>query len=610
MIGSLAFLAFAAPALGPAGADTNVTRILEANRAAIGAMPPEGTLVIDYSQKQSGLAGTTFHVIDLASGAFVERTDAIVISQARGFDGRIPWQTDVSGVSTEQLRGDRIPVAVNQAYRNANRWWRPDRGGAKIVYLGQEKVGGRPTDHLSVIPPGGGRFEAWFDRETHYLVQTAEPQQFFQTRTSYGDYERIRGRMIPRSQTIDFGNGDPEELHATKITFAPARKMAAFARPTERPPGGQIEGGRKSVTLPFRLLNNHVYVEARVNGKGPYTFIVDTGGHTLISPRVAREAGLKVVGAGVTSGAGEKSESTGYARYREIALGAVRLTDQPAFITNIYQPAIEGIPVDGMVGFELFARFAIRIDYGSKTMTLTEFDAFRPDGSSTPVPFNFYDHLPSIDGRIDNLPAHFDIDTGSRSEIDVTSPFVAQHRLRELYRPGLDAITGWGVGGASHAYVVRMPSITIGTVKVPGVVTGLSKAKAGSFSDPSFDGNIGSGLLKRFVATFDYSRQIMYLKPLDPQPADAGAFDRSGMWINAAKAGYVVEHVSPDGPADQAGLLKGDVIIAINGDPPRAEALSAARTMLKILPAGSSVKLMILREGKTRTIELRLRELI
>ncbi|NMO20768.1 hypothetical protein HPC49_25755 [Pyxidicoccus fallax] len=34
-------------------------------------------------------------------------------------------------------------------------------------------------------------------------------------------------------------------------------------------------------------------------------------------------------------------------------------------------------------------------------------------------------------------------------------------------------------------------------------------AKRGAFSDAAYDGNIGSGLLKRFVATFDYPRQVL-----------------------------------------------------------------------------------------------------
>ena len=584
--------------------------VLAANREAVGRMPAQGTLELEYILDASGLTGPATSVHDLATGAFVDRYETSVISGGNGFGGQIPWQTDVSGVSTDQEEGDRIPVAVNEAYRNANLWWRPDRGGAKLLCVGRETVDGRPADHIAVTPRGGHRFEAWFDAGSHMLVRTAEPQQFFKTQTLYGDYRPVSGTMIAHSRIVDFGTGDPQKNVLKRASFGPARPLAAYSRPKSPPGGGHIEGGSRSVTLPFRLLNNHVYVEATVNGKGPYTFIVDTGGHTLISPRVADEAGLKVEGAGKTSGAGEKTETTGFARYREIALGPVRLTDQPAFITNIYQPSIEGIPVEGMVGFELFARFAVQLDYGAKTMTIADFAAFDPRDAGIPVPFKFYDHLPAVRGTIENLPARFDIDTGSRSELDITSRFVERHNLRDRYRPGVSAITGWGVGGAARSYVVRVPSLTLGSVKVPGVVAGLSESKAGSFSDPNYEGNIGSGLLKRFAVSFDYSRQIIYLKPLDPQPADAGAFDRSGLWINAGDGGFLVENVASGGPGEQAGLLKGDIITAINGKSVRSEELSNARTLLRSLPAGTAVELSVLRAGKSQVVRVQLRDLI
>lgn len=499
---------------------------------------------------------------------------------------------------------------MNEAYRNANLWWRRDRGGAIVSYIGREEVGGQPADHLAATPRGGRRFEAWFDSQSHLLVRTAEPQQFFQTQTLYGDYRRVSGVMLPQSRTVDFGTGDPQELKLVRARFGPARPIATYSRPRVSPGGGHFEGSARSASIPFRLLNNHVYVEATVNGKGPYTFIVDTGGHTLLSPRVASEAGLQVVGSGATSGAGEGTAKTGFARYREIALGPVRMTDQPAFITDIYDRSIEGIPVDGMVGFELFARFAVKLDYGTKTMTITDFSAFNPKGAGTAVPFKFYDHLPAVRGAIDGLPARFDIDTGSRMEVDITSPFVARHRLQDRYRPGVRTITGWGVGGASRSYVVRLPWLTLGTVKVSSLVAGLSEAKSGSISDPNYEGNVGSGLLKRFVATFDYRHQVMYLKGLDPQPVDAGRFDRSGMWLNAADRGFALEYVAAGGPAEQAGVLKGDVITAINRKAAVAAELSDARALLRSLPPRSTVELTLIREDQPRTIRVQLRDLI
>jgi hypothetical protein len=598
--------AVAAPALQTTEA------VLAANQAAVGQMPRKGAMRAEYRLEVSGLAGGGLRRTDLATGAFAQSIDAGPASLANGYDGKTPWQQDISGVATDQEGGDRILVAVNEAYRNANLWWRADRGGAQVSYIGREAEGGRTFDHLAVTPRGGGRFEAWFDADTHLLARTAEPQQFFNTQTLYGDYRREGLVTAAHSLSIDFGLGPTniQKLTLTKLTFGPARPLATYRRPTDPPKGGHIEGAAASVTVPFRLLNNHIYVQATVNGTGPYTFIVDTGGHTLISPRTAKAAGLTSVGESATSGAGEKTETTGFARYREIALGAVRLTDQTGFVTNIYDQAIEGIPVDGMLGFELFARFAVRIDYGAQTMTLWDFGKFKPKGAGTPVPFVFYDHLPAVKGFIDDMPARFDIDTGSRVEIDITSPFVTSRNLRGRYKPGISTITGWGVGGASRSYVVRIPSLTLGTVKAGNVVAGLSEAKGGSISDRNYEGNIGSAFLKRFVVTFDYSRKTMYLKPIAPPPADAGRFDRSGLWINAADGGYKVTFVAPGSPAADAGLAEGDVITAIDGKLAQPQGLSDARIALRALPAGAKVALAVTRKGAKRDVTLTLRDLI
>jgi hypothetical protein len=586
--------------------------VLAAHHAAVGPLPASGAMRAEYKVEAAGLTGAGSTETDLTTGAFVTQMSAGPVSLANGYDGVTPWQRDISGVATDQQGGDRIPVAVNEAYRNANLWWRADRGGATLAYVGRETEGGRAYDHLAVTPKGGGRFEAWFDADTHLLARTAEPQQFFHTQTLYGDYRREGPVTVAHRRSVDFGTGpsNVQTYTLTRLSFGPARPRSAYARPTAPPGGGRIVGGAASVTVPFRLLNNHVYVEATIDGKGPYTFIVDTGGHTLISPRAAKAAGLTSVGESATSGAGEKTGVTGFARYHEIALGQARLTDQTGFVTGVYDKAIEGIPVDGMLGFELFARFAVRLDYGARTMTLWDPARFDPKGAGTAVPFVFYDHLPAVRGYIDDMPARFDIDTGSRVEVDVTSPFVARMNLRARYTPGISTITGWGVGGASRSYVVRIPSLTLGTVRADDVVAGLSEAKGGSISDPNYEGNVGSGFLKRFVVTFDYAHKTMYLRPLAPPPADAGSFDRSGLWINAADRGFEVTAVAAGTPAAEAGLAAGDLITAIDGEPARSEGLSDARAALRALPAGSRVTLAVRRGDVERTVGLTLRDLI
>jgi C-terminal processing protease CtpA/Prc len=132
---------------------------------------------------------------------------------------------------------------------------------------------------------------------------------------------------------------------------------------------------------------------------------------------------------------------------------------------------------------------------------------------------------------------------------------------------------------------------------VQGPVAGLSEDKGGSISDPNYEGNIGSGFLKRFVVTFDYAHQKMYLKPAQPAPADAGNFDRSGMWINAGPDGYVVTEVAAGGPAARAGVEVGDIITELDGAAARSAGLSQARSLLRARPSGTKVELRLRRSG-------------
>jgi len=609
---TLLALAANAPAHAEAEADATAASIVSANRAAVGSIPATGTVELRYANTSSGMTGTLVVRYDRATGAYAQAQEAEGIRNSDGFDGRTPWQQDISLAYTQQMGGDRPATAASAAYRNANLWWRADRGGAQIRFVGRETIEGRAQDHLIVTLKQGHGFDAWFDAETHLLTRIREDRQFFHVTELYSDYRPEQGVMLAHKVVVDPGMG--AEALSTSIlqsaTIAAARPLSAYAMPHVPLTGAAIVGAT-STTVPFRLLNNHIYLQATVNGKGPYTFIVDTGGHTLLSPRLVREVGLKTVGAAVTSGAGEGHETTGFVHFDEIAIGKARLTNQVGFATAIYDASIEGIPVDGMVGFELIRRLVTTVDYGARTMTLTEPSAFKPTPAlGTSVPFVFYDHLPNVTGSALGLPARFDIDTGSRSEIDFTSPFVRTHDLRAKFAKGASVVTGWGVGGPSRSYVVRLPRLMLGSVPVTNIAAGLSEAKNGSISDPAYEGNIGSGLLKRFVVTFDYAHQTMYLKRIVPEPEDIGTFDRSGLWINAKNGGFEVTDVAKDGAGTLAGLAVGDVITAIDGKPAVADQLADARRLLRDRPAGSTVMLTVRRGDESRSVRLTLKDQI
>jgi C-terminal processing protease CtpA/Prc len=81
-------------------------------------------------------------------------------------------------------------------------------------------------------------------------------------------------------------------------------------------------------------------------------------------------------------------------------------------------------------------------------------------------------------------------------------------------------------------------------------------------------------------------------------------FDRSGMWIERTAEGFEIVDVIRDGPAAKAGLAAGNVIVAVEGKPWTALALTSVRqdfkgapgTKLKVKLATGSEKLITLRD--------------
>ncbi|MBS1529925.1 MAG: aspartyl protease family protein, partial [Bacteroidetes bacterium] len=60
--------------------------------------------------------------------------------------------------------------------------------------------------------------------------------------------------------------------------------LVSFFAPRARAQYFDIEGKRKSVTMRFRLIRNLVIIRLKINNKGPFNFILDTGvGFMLIT---------------------------------------------------------------------------------------------------------------------------------------------------------------------------------------------------------------------------------------------------------------------------------------------------------------------------------------
>lgn len=590
-------------------------QLLKAYKAAAGgsAWDTKETMVVDGDFNGLGLTGKVHEISDLKKGRAESDAHFGPASQAEGFDGTTPWQKDMSGTVTQQQGGDALQLAVNGAYRTADLWWLADFGGAAIANQGRKTDATGQYDVLTITPKGGKAFDAWFDAKTHLLTKVVEQQGSQMVATTLSDYRAVEGVMVPYKIVVDAGVGEKylQTITVTKVTFLGAQPDSAYAAPNVAVSDFSIAGGAAATEVPISIINNHIYGPAKVNGKGPYTFIFDTGGRNLVTPPIAKELGIKIEGSLPGTGAGEGVMEGGFANGIDLQVGDAAVKKQLFLVLPLNTMGdVEGVPLPGMVGYETFRRFVTRIDYGAHTLTLIDPKAFDPKDAGTPVKFVFNDHIPEVMGSFEGVPAKYDIDTGARSELTLTKPFAEANHLRDKHPKGVEAVEGWGVGGPTRGYVTRGSEMTLGPVKIDGVVTTLATQEKGAFAGNDYSGNVGGGILKRFVVTFDYNNQIMYLKPLPGPVADTGTFDRAGMWFNRSDAGFKVVDVTKGGPAEEAGLKADDVVVAVDGKPAATLLLYKLREQLRTQKPGTVVSFKVMREGKAQTFKVKLRDLI
>jgi hypothetical protein len=451
----------------------------------------------------------------------------------------------------------------------------------------------------------------WIDQATSLIDHTVEKAALETKSVFFSDYRELQGVRL--AFAVRSTNG--EEKYDQRVTVesielnAPI-EAALFAPPAPPPADFAIADGKSSTTLPFELLNNHIYVQVKLNGKGPFRMLCDTGGANIVTPELAKELGVEPEGALQGRGVGEQSEDVGLVTLDTLQLGDATVKQQ-VFAVFAMGPfaKVEGLSFGGLVGYEIFKRFVVKVDYERSRLTLTLPAAFAYAGSGTIVPFRFNEHVPQVDGEIDGVAGRFDIDTGSRASLDLLGPFVEKNGLKAKYAAKLEGVTGWGVGGPARAAVSRAKTLKLGAVSVEAPVTELTLQQKGAFTDPYVAGNVGAGVLKRFNIVFDYPQQRLIFET-HANTAKPDVFDRAGLWMNEADGGFEVKDVYAASPAAEAAVEVGDLVVAVDGRPIAELTLPGLRQRLRSDAPGTRIRLKLRSGAAEREVTLTLRDLV
>jgi|SRR5215469_15470898 len=610
MRNAAAFFVLCASVMGAASAVAGPAEILAANKAASGgaAWDNKAGLRIEYAYSGQGLTGTVTSIDDVHTGRWVDDARIGPAAQTQGFDGKHTWVRDQSGTVTQQDGGDTRALAVNEGYRRANLWWQPDFGGAKIVSDGTKNDAGASYDVLTISPTGGKAFDAWFDSRTHLLARIVEQQGPQVATSTLSDYRTYDGVELPAKTVTSTGIAKYDQTQSiTSAAFVAMPADQVFAMPATHVADFAIAGGKSRTTVPFELVNNHIYAQVAVNGR-LFTFVFDSGGLNVVTPRTAKILGLESVGHIEGNGGGSGHMDFGLTKVHALRIGDATISDQvlPVAPLDDLAPA-EGRTGGGMIGFETFRRFVTIVDYGQKTLTFIDPSRFDPRDAGTPVPFQFDGNTLIVEASYAGHRGGFVIDTGARMSLTLNSPFVKANDLGAGSAKSVTGVTGWGIGGPTRAAVMRGAPLNIGSFTIAHPIAELSTDTAGSNSDAAIAGNIGAGILKRFVVTLDYGHQTIYLKPIAGAIADLDTFDRSGLWLNDDPAGFKVIDVMPGTPADEAGLKDGDIVTSVDGKPVDSIHLYDLRRRLRNDAPGTTVTFSVKRKGD---VKVTLRDLI
>jgi len=541
----------------------------------------------------ANLQGTVQRWSDITSGQSVLRYSIGPLTGAAGFDGKTAWTQDGADAAKPETTPAALELAANAAFRDRLAFWYPDRGRARIAYKERAEADGRKFDVVSIVPEGGRAFEFWISVETRLIERLVEREAEVTRTEIYSDRRDVQGVKIPFH--VRTTRGDPkfdEIVEVQKIAFNEPLTDVAFGPPAPVPEF-TFPAGRASVDVDFEVFSGHAFVRVMLDGRGPFRMLFDAGGTNV----VAAETAALLVGSGNPV---PRTLSVAATNLNGVELGGQRyvVADIDAFLRRV-----EGLDdVAGIVGLEWFVRMPIKVDYARSRLTLYDPAQFRSAGAGTRVPVAVRGRLPQLRGSIDGTDGNFEIDMGSRGSLTLAPAFAAKHDLATRLSAKSEAITGAGMAGPMRSLLARGKMLKLGAVEVPHPVIAIPREAKGAFAQSDVAGNVGFGVLRQFAITYDLPNDALYFERyLNFGTPDIT--DRGGIWLERGAGGFAVVDVVAAGPAAQAGLKAGDVIVEVNGRAWSDVSLPALREALRG-PSGSRVRLKT-GDGTEATLVLR-----
>lgn len=363
---------------------------------------------------------------------------------------------------------------------------------------------GRRVYRLRVAPPSGEPYTIAIDAKTWMIDQKSYIEHDAPETITYDDYRVVDGMLIPFSE-VD-SNGDAQydvTSHVTSVVVDAPIASALFAplRPAA------VEAAAP-VTVPIEIVNGLPFVHVDVGGH-TYEFLVDSGSQgNVVDATVAAALGLHPQGSLEIQGV-SRTPSMGVVPLPATSVGGVALPTGVATVLDMSTIVRGPHQIQGVLGYPFFAAAEVRFDPDRNTMTIAKPGSLPALGDKLDVDTDR--ELAEIRAIIDrSANTRLVVDTGNSSELLLFTSFIDAHRGLINFA-GNRAQSNRGVGGSTNAVGALVDELQLGGYHLYNRRADVILSNSGAFADRNDGGNVGFGVLRNFITTFDLADHALYL---------------------------------------------------------------------------------------------------